>query len=183
MIVVASLGKVLRNLSYSFGKKTLSRDFKIADDSQFQTLTVITGTSSLGEFIDYRPEIKPIFEGIYMMISAGVGLFLLGFIGCAAAVRQDRYGLWLYLSLTVTIMILQWIGAIVTFVNYPEGKKFVINTMNIYSNEEILSPCLEIDDDNKRLFCMFSGLKTHNSETCAFIRRNTRSKKAAGRKC
>jgi hypothetical protein len=51
---------------------------------------VITGTSSLREFIDYRPEIKPIFQGIYMMISAGVGLFLLGFIGCAAAVRQNR---------------------------------------------------------------------------------------------
>jgi len=25
-----------------------------------------------------------------MMISAGVGLFLVGFIGCAAAVRQNR---------------------------------------------------------------------------------------------
>ena len=62
----------------------------------------------------------------------------------------ERYGLWLFLMLTVTIMVLQWIGAIVTFVNYPEGKKFVTNTMDIYSNEEILSPCLEIDDDNKR---------------------------------
>jgi len=114
---------------------------------------VITGTSSLREFIDYRPEIKPIFQGIYMMISAGVGLFLLGFIGCAAAVRQNRYGLWLFLFLTVIIMVLQWIGAIVTFVNYPEGKKFIKNTMDIYSNEEILSPCLEIEDDNKRDLC------------------------------
>ena len=48
-------------------------------------------------------------------------------------------------------MVLQWIGAIVTFVNYPEGKKFIKNTMDIYSNGEILSPCLEIEDDNKRL--------------------------------
>ena len=112
-----------------------------------------------------------------MMISAGVGLFLLGFIGCAAAVRQNRpvflfnlhfmdrisylsiiflkniwkrCGLGLFLALTVTILLIQWMGAIVTFVNYPEGKTFVKKTMDIYSNEEILSPCLEIDDQNKR---------------------------------
>ncbi|CAG5110204.1 Oidioi.mRNA.OKI2018_I69.chr2.g4629.t2.cds [Oikopleura dioica] len=114
---------------------------------------VITNTSSLREFIIYRPEIAPIFQGIYMMISAGVGLFLLGIIGCAAAVRQNRCGLGLFLALTVTILLIQWIGAIVTFVNYPEGKTFVKKTMDIYSNEEILSPCLEIEDQNKRELC------------------------------
>ena len=86
MIVVASLGNVQRK----FNSQKL-RFFSKFDERIFLNCKkVITGTSSLREFIDYRPEIKPIFQGIYMMISAGVGLFLLGFIGCAAAVRQNR---------------------------------------------------------------------------------------------
>ena len=52
-------------------------------------------------------------------------------------------------------MVLKVTGFLVIFLYYPGEKAFLLQTMNIYQNEEILTPCQEIKDPDKRTICFY----------------------------
>ena len=52
-------------------------------------------------------------------------------------------------------MLLEVSGFLVIFINYPNQKSFLLSTMDLYQNEEILTPCQEIENPDKRTICFY----------------------------
>ena len=47
------------------------------------------------------------------------------------------------------------VGFIVIFGNYPSEKSFLLSTMDIYHNDELMTPCDEIEDVDKQKICYY----------------------------
>ena len=47
-----------------------------------------------------------------------------------------------FITCTSIVILLELVGGIVAFCAYPDAKHFMKSTMEIYKNEEVLSPCL-----------------------------------------
>ena len=52
-------------------------------------------------------------------------------------------------------MLLEVSGFLVIFIYYPNQKSFLLSTMDLYQNEEILTPCQEIENPDKRTICFY----------------------------
>lgn len=113
----------------------------------------ITQTNLFKEFLPYLPSLIVVYQGVYLIIFAGCFLFLIGFLGCWGSIKENRIVLYMFLGLTVVTMLTEIIGAIIAFCYYPQAKHFMVSTMDIYRNEEIISPCMEIGDEIKKELC------------------------------
>ena len=56
------------------------------------------------------------------------------------------------------------VGFIVIFGNYPSEKAFLLSTMDIYHNDELMTPCDEIMDADKQKICYYE-LRIKQQET------------------
>ena len=65
-------------------------------------------------------------------------------------------------------MLLEVSGFLVIFINYPNQKSFLLSTMDLYQNEEILTPCQEIENPDKRTICFYEmkikQVRNHKSQ-------------------
>jgi len=115
----------------------------------------VTDVDLFTQFIKIDLTLKIIYNGMYILVASGLILFLSGFLGCFGAIRENKYLLYLFVMSVIFIMVLKVTGFLVIFLHYPGEKAFLLQTMSIYQNEEILTPCQEIKDPDKRTICFY----------------------------
>jgi len=124
----------------------------------------VTDVHLFREFVDIDPALRAVYNGMYILIASGLLLFATGGFGVVAAIRENRYMLYLYATIILVLMGMKIVGFIVIFGNYPSEKAFLLSTMDIYHNDELMTPCDEIMDADKQKICYYE-LRIKQQET------------------
>jgi len=115
----------------------------------------VTDVGVFTHFIKIDMALRVVYNGMYILVAAGLILFLTGFLGCFGAIRENRYLLCMFVFVVISLMLLEVSGFLIIFINYPNQKSFLLSTMDLYQNEEILTPCQEIENPDKRTICFY----------------------------
>ncbi|CAK8672194.1 tetraspanin-18-like [Clavelina lepadiformis] len=92
---------------------------------------VLVGSNSFREIVSSNPAI---FHAVYIIIAVGVLLFLVGFLGCCGAIKENKCLLGMFFFFVLIIFLAEIVGGILAFVNYPVAKDVALETMTVYGN-------------------------------------------------
>uniref|UniRef100_H2ZH37 Tetraspanin n=1 Tax=Ciona savignyi TaxID=51511 RepID=H2ZH37_CIOSA len=73
-----------------------------------------------------------ILNAVYVIIGVGAALFVIAFLGCCGAIKQNRCLLGTFFAIVLIIFIAQVVGGILAFVFYDRVRPVALDTMNKY---------------------------------------------------
>lgn len=74
-----------------------------------------------------------IFNGVYIIIAVGAALFLMGFLGCCGAIKENRCLLGTFFVIVLILFIAEVVGGILVFVYYPQVETAAMESQSKYS--------------------------------------------------
>ncbi|XP_078492815.1 tetraspanin-18B [Ciona intestinalis] len=92
---------------------------------------VAVGADSFKQVVSQDPAI---FNAVYIIIAVGALLFLVGFLGCCGAIKENKFMLGAFFVMVLIIFILEIIGGVLAFVYYPKAKQAAIDSMKLYDD-------------------------------------------------
>nr|CAB3267303.1 tetraspanin-18 [Phallusia mammillata] len=91
---------------------------------------VLVGADTFRQLISSDPAI---FNAVYIIIAVGCFLFIVGFLGCCGAIKENKCMLATFFALILVIFVLEIVGGVLAFVYYPNAKTAALDSMKIYN--------------------------------------------------
>ncbi|CAK8672192.1 unnamed protein product [Clavelina lepadiformis] len=93
---------------------------------------VTVGGDSFKQLVSSDPAI---FNAVYIIIAVGALLFVVGFLGCCGAIKENKCLLATFFVMILLIFILEIVGGVLAFVFYPDAKQTAIDSMKFYGED------------------------------------------------